>query len=55
MSIAKSLKYHTDGNGNGYLHRTHRSKRGKRHKGFEYDASVERKRKLEALKLKDLE
>ena len=54
MTIAKSLKYEAEKYGKLY-HRTHRSKRGRRHKGFEYDASVDRKRKLEALKLKDLE
>jgi hypothetical protein len=55
MSIAKSLKYHTDGNGNGHLHRNHRSKKGRKYKGRKHLFALDRKRKLEELKLKDLE
>ena len=55
MTIAKSLKYEPEQNGKGHVHRTHRSPKGRKYKGRKYLFSVDRKRKLEALKLKDLE
>lgn len=54
MTIAKSLKYEAEENGKGFIHRTHRSKK-QRKALWSKEASLERKRKLEALKLKDLE
>ena len=53
MTIAKSLKYEAEKYGKLY-HRTHRSKKGRKPL-YTRQASLERKRKLEELKLKDLE
>lgn len=55
MTIAKSLKYEPEENGKGHVHRTHRSPKGRKYKGRKYLFSLDRKRKLEELKLKDLE
>lgn len=55
MSIQKSLKYETERVGHGHFHRVHRSKKGKRHKGKQHQLKLDYKRKLEQLKLKELD
>jgi hypothetical protein len=54
MTIAKSLKYEAEENGKGYVHRTHRSKK-QRKALWAKEAALERKKKIEELRLKDLD
>ena len=55
MTIQKSLKYETENAGHGFPHRTHRSKGGKRVKGKKHKLHLEYKRKLEQLKISELD
>lgn len=53
MSEQKSLKHQTEGHG--YPHRIHRSTKGRKHKGKQHQLSLDRKRIIQNLNLKELE